>query len=420
MADDLRGAVMQNQPTGQADVAGRGKSPAPKKRDDRKLKKTAVPGIYKKGNGYIVIYRADGKQRKESAPTMEAARRIKRSRETDSDRGEFQEQSRETLHAYAAEWIKRYHGNGRRGFREGSRNEYWRLLNKFALKYFKPSLRMTDITPRHLAEFVGWLADDEQQSKHLSDKTIGNATIPLRALLSTAVREGVLRNNPAFGLALPHRDDNEIDEDDEDEIRVFTREQLKQLLRIVDIDRYILFMLLASSGLRISEAVGVRWRDLYLDTDRPYLRVRRAIVHGRLEPPKTKHGRRKVPLSTTMVLLFKFQRACSPDAQDEDLVFLSKAGTAIDTDNLRNRVLKPAVRAVGADWAGFHAFRHTFASLQIANGANLLQLSRALGHHSPAFTLAVYGHLLTNEEAPALDLERELAPRGGPERPRAA
>lgn len=117
-----------------------------------------------------------------------------------------------------------------------------------------------------------------------------------------------------------------------------------------------------------------------------------------------------------MVLLFKFERACSPDAQDEDLVFLSKAGTAIDTDNLRNRVLKPAVKAVGADWAGFHAFRHTFASLQIANGANLLQLSRALGHHSPAFTLAVYGHLLANEEAPALDLEQELAPRDVHER----
>lgn len=410
---------MQDQATGQATVRARGKS-ARKQRDDRKLKKTAVPGVYKKGNGYIVIYWADGTQYKESAKTMEAARRLKRSRETDSDRGEFQEQSRETLHAYAEDWIKRYHGNGRRGFRENSRKEYRRLLNKFALKYFKPSLRMTDITPRHLAEFIGWLADDDKQGKHLSDKTIGNATIPLRALLSTAVREGVLRNNPAFGLALPHRDDNEIDEDDEDEIRVFSRDQLKRLLRTADIDHYILFTLLASSGLRISEAIALRWRDLYLDAAKPYLRVRRGLVHGRFEPPKTKHGRRKVPLSPMMVLLLKFLRACSPDALDEDLVFTSRAGTAIDPDNLRNRVLKPAVKAVGADWAGFHAFRHTFASLMIAAGANLLQLSRALGHHSPAFTLAVYGHLLADEEAPALDLEHELAPRDTRERPLAA
>jgi integrase len=411
---------MHDQPTGQATVAGRGKSRAPKTRDDRKLKKTDVPGVYKKGRGYVVIYWADGKQYKEAAPTKEAARRLKRSRETDSDRGEFQEQSRETLHAYFAEWIERYQGNGRRGFRENSRKEYRRLMNNYALKYFKPSLRMTDITPRHLAQFVGWLADDEKQGKHLSDKTIGNATIPLRALLSTAVREGVLRNNPAFGLALPHRDDNEIDEDDEDEIRVFSRDQLKQLLRIVDIDHFILFTLLACTGLRISEAIALRWRDLSLDAARPYLRVRRGLVHGRFEPPKTRHGKRKVPLSPMMVALLKFWRACIPDAQDEDLVFVSKAGTAIDPDNLRNRVLKPAVKAVGADWAGFHAFRHTFASLMIAAGANLLQLSRALGHHSPAFTLAVYGHLLADEEAPALDLEHELTHRDVHERPLAA
>jgi hypothetical protein len=44
----------------------------------------------------------------------------------------------------------------------------------------------------------------------------------------------------------------------------------------------------------------------------------------------------------------------------------------------------------------------------LARGANLLQLSRALGHHSPAFTLSVYAHLLHGEQAPLLDLDAEL------------
>jgi integrase len=54
--------------------------------------------------------------------------------------------------------------------------------------------------------------------------------------------------------------------------------------------------------------------------------------------------------------------------------------------------------------AGFHTFRHTFASLHLRRGTNLLQLSRALGHHSPAFTLSRYTHLLPGDEAPALEL----------------
>jgi hypothetical protein len=63
------------------------------------------------------------------------------------------------------------------------------------------------------------------------------------------------------------------------------------------------------------------------------------------------------------------------------------------------------VEEVNAPWAGFHTFRHTFASIHLSRGTNLLQLSRALGHHSAAFTLSRYTHLLPGDEAPALDLD---------------
>jgi integrase len=88
----------------------------------------------------------------------------------------------------------------------------------------------------------------------------------------------------------------------------------------------------------------------------------------------------------------------------ETLVFSAAGGSALDPDNLRSRMLKPLVRKIGAPWAGFHTLRHTYASLQLARGVNVVQLSRVLGHHSPAFTLSVYTHLLPGEEAPALDV----------------
>ena len=83
--------------------------------------------------------------------------------------------------------------------------------------------------------------------------------------------------------------------------------------------------------------------------------------------------------------------------------------------NLRRRHLKPIVEEVNAPWAGFHTFRHTFASLHLSRGTNLLQLSRALGHHSAAFTLSRYTHLLPGDEAPALDLDRLHEPAAAPE-----
>ena len=92
------------------------------------------------------------------------------------------------------------------------------------------------------------------------------------------------------------------------------------------------------------------------------------------------------------------------DQDSKALVFTNRDGNPIEPGNLRRRGLKPLVEEVDAPWAGFHTFRHTFASLHLSRGTNLLQLSRALGHHSAAFTLSRYTHLLPGDEAPALDL----------------
>jgi integrase len=370
------------------------------------MERTRYPGIYKRGRRYVVVIRVGGRQVKRSTRTLDEARRLKASLTADRDRGEFQQQTRVTVHDFAREWVERYQGAGRRGFRENTRVEYRRLLEAYALRFFSERKRLTEVTPRDLAQLVAWLADEKTQGKRLSDSSIANATVPLRAMFATAVREGLLRHNPATNLALPHR--AVIREDEDEEVRPLSREQLRDFLALVNPRHRLLFELLASCGLRISEAIGLRWRDLQLDGSNPHLKVRRAIVKKRVEPPKTRHGRRQVPLSSDLVFALRARRAEAEWASADDLVFCSLAGTPLDPDNLRTRVLKPVAQEVGAPWAAFHTFRHTYASLMLAGGANVLQLSRALGHHSPAFTLTVYTHLLDGEHAPALHLGREL------------
>jgi integrase len=78
--------------------------------------------------------------------------------------------------------------------------------------------------------------------------------------------------------------------------------------------------------------------------------------------------------------------------------------------NMRRRTLTPAAQEAGVPWIGFHTFRHTCASMLIADGRNIVQVSRWLGHHSPAFTLTVYAHLLDDGVGDALDLA--AAPEG--------
>lgn len=372
--------------------------------DKRRLRKTKTPGVFKRVDGkgltigYVSVFRSAGRQRKRHARTYEEAKRIKRESETDRDRGELQERTTIGFLRYVDEWVERYRGQGRRGFRESTREEYRRLIRAYAHRHFSRKLKLADVSTYALARFMDWLADEEEQDKRLSDRTIANAVIPLRAALATAKREGLIRHNPAQSLAMPTREQSP-----DEEAKVFSREQLAALLAIAPDRHKPLFELLAATGLRISEAIALQRLHLELDQDEPEVCVRRAIVRDRIVPPKSKYGRREVRLPEPLAVKLRAHLAAQSDRDSTALAFPNEADGPLDPGNLRRRVLKPLAEEVDAPWAGFHTFRHTFASLHLGQGTNLLQLSRALGHHSPAFTLTRYTHLLPGEEAPSLD-----------------
>ena len=86
---------------------------------------TRYPGIYRRGERYVFSYRDSGhRQRWQSARTLDEARRLKSAREADVARGEFQELSRVTFCDFADDWVDRYQGRGRNGFREETREKY--------------------------------------------------------------------------------------------------------------------------------------------------------------------------------------------------------------------------------------------------------------------------------------------------------
>lgn len=377
------------------------------------MEKTRTPGIYKRGSRYVIAYRARGKQRYESFRTLDEARRAKAARTTDIGRGEFEERSRITLHEYVREWVERYQGTGRLGFREETRSEYRALLDKHALSYFPAPTRLTEITPRHVASFVGWLCDqtkraatEEEPDRRvpLSDKTVRNALGPLKVCLATARREGLIRHNPATEVALPHRASMD---DDENRPRSFPRvegdtdgeavETMELVVGHIDEPHRLMFELLAATGLRRSELLVLEGRHLALGGERPHVKVRQGMRRRRGEglvigPLKSRYSKRDVPIPPVLA-----DRLSANGAAEDELVFQSAIGSVLDPDNLATRVLAPACKAAGVEWAGFHTFRHTVASRLFAEGRNVVQVQRWLGHHSASFTLDTYVHLLDND-----------------------
>jgi integrase len=128
--------------------------------------------------------------------------------------------------------------------------------------------------------------------KPLADSTIQTILKPLRACLGQAVREGLIPSNPTRDLRLPKRET--IDYEDTEDVRALTPDQLVTFLDLAPARHRLMFRFLAATGLRISEASALQWRHLHLDGSTPHVKVRRAVVRGRVEPPNTRHGRREV------------------------------------------------------------------------------------------------------------------------------
>ncbi len=392
--------------------------------------RTKTPGIYRRGGRYVVRYRDElGKPKWESCATLDEARGRKRLRENQTGlavshakglhrdphpdcldcqrHAEARQGATPMLHAYLREWIDRYRGTGRRGYREQTRDEDRRLLEHFALCYFSEDMRLSDLGPKQVAEFVAWLA--AQPSKRggtLSDRSVRNALKPLRSALATARREGLIRDNPATDVALPHR---ERIEEDKDRARPFPGDTMEVVVSLVHSDHRTMFELLAATGLRRSELVGLEVRHLALDGEHPLVRVRqrlrrqggKGLVMG---PVKSKNARHELPIP---IALADRLRAHVRGRASDDLVFRSRVDTPLDPDNLAARVLAPAYAEAGVEWAGFHTFRHTCASRMFDQGRKLPQVSRFLGHHSAVFTLQTYVHLMDED-----DLGEPLEPMG--------
>jgi integrase len=138
-------------------------------------------------------------------------------------------------------------------------------------------------------------------------------------------------------------------------------------------------------------------------------------VRGKLEPPKTRHGRRDVPLSPTLVDDLRAWRNQTEWPRDEDLVFPTLAGSAHNYGNLRHRALVTTAQEAGVPWVTFHTFRHTTASMLFDQGRNAKQVQRWLGHHSAAFTLETYIHLLSDELDAPLELRLSESAQGSRE-----
>ena len=168
-------------------------------------------------------------------------------------------------------------------------------------------------------------------------------------------------------------------------------------------------LLLARTGLRLGAAVALQWGDVNFRGG--FLEVRRAWVKGRITTPKSGRTRRvdmSAQLKGTLQELYRerFEGVVAMNAEAEaarrvadrsDAWVFSEGKRPLDPDNFRRRVFEPLLQDAEMRKIRIYDIRHTYASLLLQAGKELLYVSEQIGHHNPRFTLGIYGHLLPRD-----------------------
>ena len=242
--------------------------------------------------------------------------------------------------------------------------------------------------------------------------TVRKAHTILHLACEQAIVNGILVKNPVTRIILPRLE--------QEEIRIFTLEEQKAFIEALPDNtsgRALYFIL--GTGLRLAELTGLRWSDIHENEFHISQTIRRNRNFDENDPrrtslqtssPKTKAGRRTVPLPPKLKEVLAVQRqqqlisrlAAGSKWHDLDLVFTTEVGTPYEGRNL-TRTLHRTLRSLGFETMGVHALRHTFATRAVESGIDIRTVSEILGHANISLTLQLYAHSTTQSKRNAME-----------------
>jgi integrase len=154
-------------------------------------------------------------------------------------------------------------------------------------------------------------------------------------------------------------------------------------------------------GLRISEALALKWGDV--DWLNFRLHVRRGIVRQRVDDTKTEYSERPLAIAAEMLEVLKLWRQTTQFSGDEDWMFASPVQLGRlpwAADSVNDAYLK-AAQSAGIGRVSTHSMRHTYRSWLDAVGTGLAVQQKLMRHADIRTTMNVYGDVVTDEMAQA-------------------
>ena len=308
------------------------------------------------------------------------------------EKREYVRPSDKTVCEVSEEWYQRKVDAGT--YRRASLIDYHNHVEN----YIKPQLgtwTVHDIDIEQIEKAAaGW-------GKKVSPKMVNKVLTTLTSIFALAKRYKLIKDNPAqeaerLKIATENEDDIEVTPD-----KVYSKEEIRKLIEATDPGsrERIMVMMPALTGLRIGEVLGLTWSAVDLKLGKLEVRLNLADSDkGQpllLQPPKTKSSRRTVSLPPELARELKVWKLKCPKSE-RDLVLAREDGEPYHrnaaSDALDGAITKAEIKRLTP-----HGLRHSFASLLLADGVPVPEVSALLGHKDSYVTWKVYAHFVKKE-----------------------
>lgn len=305
--------------------------------------------------------------------------------------------------------------------------QYYNNLLVGYKKYSIIDIKIGKITSKNITQYYNTLATD------YSLATIKKVHTLINQCFNYAIEEELIETNPALRVKLPSED---IVAKPKKEIPFLSYEDMEKLYNennrvqtagfktngeegdLVYGNNAKIIILIMYTGLRISEALGLKWCDVNLA--KKYISVNRNLskVKNREEKKSNKEkyiyvettlkrssSKRTIPLCDRAMEVLMYLKEHNKSTEDSDYVCMSKTGNIANMRNITKTLNAMLIRAnCEVKHCGMHSLRHSFGSYLVSQGVDISVVSKLMGHKNISVTYNVYIHILNQSQIDAINM----------------